>query len=90
MHLALDELYRSRKYHLKQLEENLQSIRSKEEAIDGLKVANEKEKQTIEQLSQAIEVIKTDMDLSQSIPDEKHSTDSIEEEMKNDNLPNQQ
>lgn len=89
MHLAIDELYRSRKYHLKQLEENLQSIRSKEEAIEVLKVANEQEKQFIEQLSQAIDLMQMDMNLSQFIPTEKHSKDSIEEELKNDNLPNE-
>jgi hypothetical protein len=87
MELALDELYRSQKYHLKQLEENLQSIRSKEEAIQMLKEANEKEKRIIEQINKAIEFIKMDMDLSQSIPTEKQPISSIEEMNGNDNLP---
>ena len=77
MELALEELNRSLKYHTKQLEENLQSIRSKEEAIEALRAANVKESYIIEQIIRAINLIKMDMDLLQSIPTEKQPTDSI-------------
>lgn len=87
MNLAIDEIYRSRKYHIRQLEENLQEIRNKEEVISFLKTSNEKHIQIIEQLSQAMELIKMDMDLSPSIPVEKQPTNSIEEMNENDNLP---
>lgn len=82
MELALEELNRSLKYHTKQLEENLQSIRSKEEAIEALRAANVKEAHIIEQIIRAINLIKMDMDLLQSIPTEKHLTDSIIQEEK--------
>ena len=77
MELAVEELNRSLRYHTKQLEENLQSIRSKEEAIEALRAANVKESYIIEQIIRAINLIKMDMDLLQSIPTEKQPTDSI-------------
>jgi hypothetical protein len=58
MELAIEELCRSQKYHLKQLEENLQSIRSKEEAIELLKQSNEKHKEVIKQITALIETVK--------------------------------
>jgi uncharacterized protein Yka (UPF0111/DUF47 family) len=58
MKLAIEELYRSQKYHQRQLEENLQSIRSKEEAIELLKQSNEKHIQVIDQINALVEQIK--------------------------------
>jgi uncharacterized protein Yka (UPF0111/DUF47 family) len=58
MELAIEELCRSRTYHLKQLEENLQSIRNKEEAIELLKQSNEKHIQVIDQINALIEQVK--------------------------------
>jgi hypothetical protein len=58
MELAIDEIYRSQRYHIKQLEENLQSIRSKEEAIELLKTANKKHIQIIEQINELVEKVK--------------------------------
>lgn len=87
MELAIEELQRSMKYHQRQLEENLQNIRGKEEAIELLKVANEKEIFIMDQINKAIELIKMDMDLSQSISVKKQPTNSIEEGLQNDNIP---
>jgi hypothetical protein len=56
--LAIEELYRSQKYHLKQLEENLQIIRNKEEAIELLKQSNQKHVQIIDQINALIEQVK--------------------------------
>lgn len=58
MELAIEELCRSQKYHQRQLEENLQSIRSKEEAIELLKQSNEKHIQIINQINALIEQVK--------------------------------
>jgi hypothetical protein len=58
MELALEELYRSQKYHYKQLEENLQSIRNKEEAIELLKQSNQRHVQIIDQINALIEQVK--------------------------------
>jgi prefoldin subunit 5 len=57
MKLVIDELRRTQKYHLRQLEENLQKIKSYEEAIEVLKQGNEKHRQTLEQIGQALEVL---------------------------------
>lgn len=58
MELAIDELKRSQKYHIRQLDENLNEIRSKEEAIEMLKKSNEKHIQIIEQIDQLIALTK--------------------------------
>lgn len=79
MQLAVDELGRSLKYHTKQLEENLQSIRNKEETIELLKESNKKHISIIEQISKAIEFIKMDIDFAESTSDEKEATPSIKE-----------
>lgn len=60
MELAIDELKRSQKYHIRQLDENLNEIRSKEEAIEMLKKSNEKHIQIIEQIDQLIALTKKD------------------------------
>lgn len=60
MEYALEELYRSLKYHSRQLEENLTDIRFKEEAIESLKTSNEKHIAIIKQLEQAVELIKAE------------------------------
>jgi tRNA nucleotidyltransferase/poly(A) polymerase len=57
MKLVIDELRRTQKYHLRQLEENLQKIKSYEESIEVLKQGNEKHRQTLEQIGQALEVL---------------------------------
>lgn len=58
MELAIDELKRSQKYHIRQLDENLNEIRSKEEAIEMLKKSNEKHIRIIEQIDQLIALTK--------------------------------
>jgi flagellar motility protein MotE (MotC chaperone) len=56
--IIVDELFRSQKYHIRQLQENLNDIRNKEESIEMLKKANEKHKNIIEAIDQHIEKLK--------------------------------
>lgn len=77
MNLVIDELRRTQKYHLKQLEENLQSIRNKEESIEMLKAANEKHRETLEQIGEAVK--KLEKDIAATMPIEKDCTNSITE-----------
>lgn len=60
MDYAIDELCRSLRYHQRQLDENLTEIQRKEEAIDLLKSSNEKHKEIIQQIEQAIEMLKAE------------------------------
>ncbi|MDP4105311.1 MAG: hypothetical protein Q8935_10170, partial [Bacillota bacterium] len=87
MELVIDELRRTQKYHLRQLEENLQKIKSYEEAIEVLKQGNEKHRETLEQVGQALEILEKDSDLEIELPFEHNSTDSIPlmEEIKHEN-----
>jgi prefoldin subunit 5 len=57
MDLVIDELRRTQKYHLRQLEENLHKIKSYEEAIETLKKGNENHRQTLEQIGQALDLL---------------------------------
>jgi flagellar motility protein MotE (MotC chaperone) len=56
--IIMDELFRSQKYHIRQLQENLNDIRNKEESIELLKKANEKHLSVIEAIDQHIEKLK--------------------------------
>jgi hypothetical protein len=60
MDLAIEELKRSQKYHLRQHEENLQTIRRNEESNELIKVANKKHEQIIEEINLLIETVKKD------------------------------
>jgi hypothetical protein len=60
MQFVLDELQKSQKYHLRQLEENLNKIRLSEETIADLKTRNEKHKQAISEIGQFIERLEED------------------------------
>jgi len=55
MNYVLDELQKSQKYHLRQLEENVRKIQLSEESIADLKVRNEKHRQAISEIGQFIE-----------------------------------
>jgi hypothetical protein len=78
---ALQRIVKDRNYHVKQIEENILKIKDKYEAIESLEKANERESKLVEEYNQIIDLIKMDMDLSQSIPTEKHSTDSLAQEV---------
>lgn len=73
MELAIEELKRSQKYHLRQLEENLQTIRRNEESNELLKVATKKHEQIIDEINLLIETVKQDSELELNLPIEKHS-----------------
>jgi prefoldin subunit 5 len=77
MNLAIDELRRTQKYHLRQLEENLQKIKSYEEAIEVLKKGNEKHRETLEQIGQALEVLEKADGGQTILPIGNDYTDSI-------------
>lgn len=73
MELAIEELRRSQKYHLRQLEENLQTIRRNEESNELLKLATKKHEQIIDEINLLIETVKQDSELELNLPIEKHS-----------------
>jgi ATP:corrinoid adenosyltransferase len=50
MQYVVDELTKSLRYHMRQLEENLNKIKQREESIESLNEGNEKHKQAIEQI----------------------------------------
>jgi peptidoglycan hydrolase CwlO-like protein len=52
---VVDELQKALKYHLRQLEENLNKVRTYEESIDDLKTRNERHKQAITEIGEHIE-----------------------------------
>jgi len=54
---VLDELQKSQKYHLRQLEDNLRKIKLNEEANEVLKTSNEKHREAITEISKFIESI---------------------------------
>ena len=58
MKYVTDELQKSLKYHLRQLEENLQKISTYEETINDLKSRNERHREAIEELGEYIEQLK--------------------------------
>jgi prefoldin subunit 5 len=60
MEYVLDELQKSLKYHLRQLDENLNKIRTNEESIEDLKTRNERHKQAITEIGEHIESLETD------------------------------
>jgi hypothetical protein len=60
MEYVLDELQKSQKYHLRQLEENLNKIRLSEETVADLKIRNERHKQAITEIGEFIEKLKKD------------------------------
>lgn len=60
MELAIEELFRSQKYHLRQLEENLQQIKQKEETIELLKEKNKEHELIIDQINDVIEAVRKD------------------------------
>ena len=58
MQHVLDELQRATKYHLRQLEENVQKIKNSEELIADLKQRNFKHMEAIKEFNRFIESIK--------------------------------
>jgi uncharacterized protein Yka (UPF0111/DUF47 family) len=77
MDFAIRELYRTQKYHLRQLEDNLSKIKSYQEAIETLKQGNETHRKTIEEIGQAIEMLEKADGLPTVLPVESDSIDSI-------------
>jgi hypothetical protein len=69
MEIILDELTRAQKYHIRQLQENLNDIRNKEESIQLLKKANEKHLSIIEAIDQHIEKLKTEVEDNEHLPE---------------------
>lgn len=61
MQYVLDELQKSLRYHLRQLEENLNKIRLYEETIEDLKTRNGKHKDAISEIGKHIESLETDL-----------------------------
>ncbi|WLR53585.1 hypothetical protein LC048_13740 [Mesobacillus subterraneus] len=60
MEIILDELIRAQKYHKRQLQDNLDDIRRKEESIVLLKEANEKHISIVEAIDKHIEKLKAE------------------------------
>lgn len=58
MELAIDELYKSRKYHDRQIGEHLLDIQNKETGIKLLKGSITKHEETIKQIDRLIEIAK--------------------------------
>ena len=58
MRYVLDELQKSLKYRLRQLEENLHKVRVYEESIEDLKKRNEEHKAAITEIKEHVETIK--------------------------------
>jgi chromosome segregation ATPase len=57
MNYVLDELRKSLKYHLRQMEDNSNKISHYEEAQQDLKTRNERHKQAITEIGEHIEAI---------------------------------
>lgn len=57
MQHVIDELSKSHRYHLRQLDDNLNKIRLSEESIQSLTAANEKHKEAIEQIESFLDQI---------------------------------
>jgi hypothetical protein len=55
MQHVIDELSKSHRYHLRQLDDNLNKIKFSEESIESLKQANLKHKEAIEQIETLLE-----------------------------------
>jgi uncharacterized protein Yka (UPF0111/DUF47 family) len=77
MDLVKDELRKTQRYHLRQLEDNLHKIKSYEEAIEALKQGNEKHRETLEQIGQALDLLEKADGLPTGLPVESDSMDSI-------------
>jgi predicted transcriptional regulator len=60
MELAVDELRKSLRYHIRQLEDNRNKIESNLQSNDLLREKSLIHEQTIEELNQAIEQLKRD------------------------------
>jgi len=60
MRYVLDELQKSLKYHLRQMEDNVNKIKSYEEAADDLKTRNERHKEAITEIREHIESLEKD------------------------------
>ncbi|WP_445505792.1 hypothetical protein [Niallia sp. 03091] len=60
MEIIIDELVRSQRYHQRQLDENIQQIRNKEESIAVLKNANETHIKVLNELGQFIDKLKSE------------------------------
>ncbi|MEK4666527.1 hypothetical protein [Niallia sp. FSL R7-0271] len=54
MKIIIEELTKSQRYHKRQMEDNLQQIKNKEESIEILKVANEKHVAAISEIDNYI------------------------------------
>jgi chromosome segregation ATPase len=77
MNLVIDELRRTQKYHLRQLEENINKIKFHEEAIETLKNGIEQHRETLQQIREALEIL--EKDIVSPMPIKKESTDIITE-----------
>jgi hypothetical protein len=60
MEFIIDELKKSLKYHLRQLDENLKKIKSSEEVIEDLKYRNESHERAISEIGGHIEKLEED------------------------------
>jgi signal transduction histidine kinase len=75
---VIDELQKSQRYHLRQLEENLNKIRTYEEAGEDLKVRNESHKEAISEIRSLLEQLeKAEQDGNLIQPITKQSKDII-------------
>jgi prefoldin subunit 5 len=78
VNLVLDELIKAQRYHLKQLEENVNKIKFHEEAVVTLKKGNENHRQILEQIGQALDILeKVEQDGRLIQPIGNDYTDSI-------------
>ena len=76
---ALQRIIKDREYHIKQIEANLLKIQEKHEAIESLEKATERERKLVEEYNAIIDLIKMDMDFTESTPKENQPITIIEE-----------
>jgi predicted RNase H-like nuclease (RuvC/YqgF family) len=70
---VVEELEKSCRYHLRQLEENLQKIRTYEETIKDLTTRNESHKEAITEIKVYLEQIEKAEELPLNLPLENNS-----------------
>lgn len=79
MQYVIDELSKSLRYHMRQLDENLNKIKSNEESTASLKERNMRHHQAIEEIEYHLDQLEKAAERQLDQPTEKHSNNSIKE-----------
>jgi uncharacterized coiled-coil protein SlyX len=77
MNHVIKELQRTQAYHLRQLEENINKIKFHEEAIETLKNGIEQHRETLAQISEALEMLEKGIGAQPENPQENVCMDTI-------------